>query len=60
MDNWRSLILVTDTQKQEMAQEARQAQMLRDRQRAWRASGWRLRFVALTLILLGMIVVWAH
>jgi hypothetical protein len=60
MDNWRSLILVTDTQKQEMAQEARQARMLRDQEGARRASGWLLRFVALTLILLGMIAVWAH
>ena len=60
MDNWRSLILVTDTQKQEMAQEARQARMLRDQEGAGRASGWLLRFVALILILLGMIVVWAH
>jgi hypothetical protein len=60
MDNWRSLILVTDTQKQEMAQKARQARMLRVQKGAGRASGWLLRFVALTLILLGMIVVWAH
>ena len=60
MDNWRSLILVTDTQKQEMAQEARQARMLRDLEGARRTSGWLLRFVALTFILLGMIVVWAH
>ncbi len=60
MDNWRNLILVTDTQKQEMTQAARQARMLRDLDGARRASGWLLRFVALTLILLGMIALWAH
>lgn len=37
MDNWRNLILVTDTQKQEMAQAARQARMLRDLDGARRA-----------------------
>jgi hypothetical protein len=52
--------LVTDTQKQEMAQAARQARMLRDLDGARRASSWLLRFVALTLLLLGMIALWAH
>ena len=60
MDNWRNLILVSDTHKQELAREARQARMLQDLKGARRASGWLLRFVALTLILLGMIVMWAH
>ena len=60
VENWRNLILVSDTQKQALAQEARQARLLREINGTPRKTGWLLRFVALTILLLGMIAVWAH
>lgn len=60
MDNWRNLILVSDAQKQELAREVQRARMIQDLNGAGRASRWLLRFVALTIILLGMIAVWMH
>lgn len=60
MDNWRNLILVSDTQKQDLTREAQNARMIRDMGGTRRASGWLLRFVALTIIFLGVVAVWAH
>jgi hypothetical protein len=60
MDNWRNVILISDAQKQEMAREAEQARQLREINGSPRKTGWPIRFVALTIILLGMIAVWLH
>ena len=60
VENWRNLILVSETQKQALAREAKQVRLLREINGAPRKTGWLLRLVALTILLLGMIAVWAH
>ena len=60
MDNWQDLLAVANGHKEELAREARKARMLRAANGAPNKSGWLLRLAALTLILIGLIAVWAH
>lgn len=60
MDTWQDLLAVVNGQREELAREAQTARMLRDADGSPSKSGWLLRLVALTIILIGLIVAWAY
>ena len=60
MQNWDTLIKVANERRHEAEFEAAQARLLRqDTGSHWKAA-WLIRFIALTLILVGLIALWAH
>ena len=60
MDTWQDLLAVVNGYKEDLAREAKTARALRDANGSSSKSGWLLRLVGLTIILIGLIVAWAY
>jgi hypothetical protein len=60
MDSWRYIDMVSDSQNRKLALEAQQARLLREAIGPGRSNGWLFKVITFTIILVGMVALWAY